>query len=362
MKLTRKAIVAIILVLFCILIHFYSADVYRVEYGYSLGFYPVISRVLRYAFGWLPCSIGDLLYGLLAVCLVWKLISFIKNVFRSRWRAGFRSSFSQKLLRLVTILSFTYIVFNIFWGINYNRKGIAWQLGLKTERYDTEELKEINCLLLQKINDSKAALVRSHEPYPTNKELVRSVTTAYKALAVQYPYLSYDPVSFKPSMWGWVGNYAGFSGYYNPFTGEAQLNTTIPKFLQPYTACHEAAHQLGYAKEMEANFVGYLAAAASPDTLFHYSVYLDLFNYANRNLYFTDSVSAKLYRKELSPGVVKDLKEWITFSRKHRNPVEPFIRWGYGLFLQSNQQPQGILSYDEVTGFVIAYYKKFHKI
>jgi hypothetical protein len=78
-------------------------------------------------------------------------------------------------------------------------------------------------------------------------------------------------------LWGWLGNYVGFTGYYNPFTGEAQVNTTVPKFLQPFTASHEVAHQLGYAKEMEANFVGYLAASHSTDTLFRYSVYLDLF-------------------------------------------------------------------------------------
>jgi hypothetical protein len=30
----------------------------------------------------------------------------------------------------------------------------------------------------------------------------------------------------------------------------------------------------------------------------------------------------------------------------------------YGKYLQNNQQPSGILSYDEVTGLLIAYYKK----
>lgn len=163
-------------------------------------------------------------------------------------------------------------------------------------------------------------------------------------------------------MWGKLGNYAGFTGYYNPFTGEAQLNTTIPKFLQPYTACHEVAHQLGYAKENEANFVGFLAAVASEDTLFHYSVYLDMFTYANRNLFETDSVAAKLYRKELIPAVQEDIKEWIAFNRKHRSLLEPAYRWMYGKFLQSNQQPGGIRSYSEVTGFLIAYYKKFGRI
>jgi hypothetical protein len=188
------------------------------------------------------------------------------------------------------------------------------------------------------------------------------VEEAYRAAEKIYPFLRYQPVSLKPSIWSWVGNYMGFTGYYNPFTGEAQVNTLVPKFLQPFTTCHEVAHQLGYAKEMEANFVSYLAATTSQDTLLQYSVYLDLFMYSNRNLFEIDSLVAKEYRKQLIPAVQSDLKEWKAFNKKYRNPVEPLFRWVYGKYLERNQQPQGVLSYDEVTSFIIAWYRKYGKI
>jgi hypothetical protein len=38
------------------------------------------------------------------------------------------------------------------------------------------------------------------------------------------------------------------------------------------------------------------------------------------------------------------------------------ITWAYGKFLENNEQPQGILSYDAVTGFLMAYYRKFGEI
>ena len=188
------------------------------------------------------------------------------------------------------------------------------------------------------------------------------IQTAYTRLPSFYPFLKYQPVSVKPSVWSWLGNYMGFTGYYNVFTGEAQVNTLVPKFLQPFTTCHEVAHQLGYAKEMEANFVAYLAATASQDTLLHYSVYLDMFMYSNRNLFMSDSVAAKEFIEILIPAVKDDLKEWRTFNKKHRNPIEPVFRWVYGKYLEGNQQPQGVFSYDEVTGFIIAYYKKYGRI
>ncbi|RZK11064.1 MAG: DUF3810 domain-containing protein, partial [Flavobacterium sp.] len=262
----------------------------------------------------------------------------------------------------VLTLALLYFIFNLFWGINYNRKGIAFQLGLPSQKYSTAELREMNCLLLDKVNSSKGALVRSASPYPGNAKLFQAVSDAYAQLSKKHAFLQYEPRSIKPSMWGWFGNYAGFTGYYNPFTGEAQVNTSIPKFLQPFTSCHEVAHQIGYAKEMEANFVGYLAARASADTLLHYSMYLDLFTYANRNLFMNDSASARLYAKDLLPEVKADIMEWRRFTRRHQGKLEPLVRWAYGKYLQSNQQPNGISSYDEVTGFLIAYYKKFGDI
>ncbi|MGC4102532.1 DUF3810 domain-containing protein [Ferruginibacter sp.] len=356
----KKAwILATILVALVIIIRLFSANQLRVEEQYASGIYPGFSAFLRLLFGWLPFSIGDILYGLAALWLVWKVFKAIKALVK---RKVTRQSFTKGLIKTVAILLIVYIVFNIFWGINYNRKGVAYQLGLKMDKYSTADLQNINAILLSKVNAAKQSIIDHNITYPSTKELFAKVEQNYLLADSMFPFLHYHHQSLKTSLWGWLGNYTGFTGYYNPFTGEAQVNTTVPQFLQPYTASHEVAHQLGYAKEMEANFVGYLAASNSPDTLFQYSVYLDLFLYSNRNLRSLDSVSANAYSRQLIPEIKKDLAEWRDFSRRHRNPVEPVVRWMYGKYLQSNQQPQGVLSYDEVTSFLIAYYKKFGKI
>ena len=362
MKLNRRAVIVIILLLFCLIIHIYSDNEERVETGYSIHFFNQFSIFLRTILGKIPFSIGDILYGLLVAWLIWKLGKFFIRVFRKQPGISKKGIYKNALYKTAVFCCTIYIVFNIFWGINYDRKGIAWQLDLKMEKYTPADLSEINRVLIDKINISKSEWVANKISYPSNRQLFTMVSDAYKNISRNYPFLRYRPSSIKSSMWGWLGNYTGFTGYYNPFTGEAQLNTSIPKFLQPFVACHEVAHQLGYAKEMEANFVGYLAAANSDNSLFHYSVYLNMFTYANRNLYFTDSTAAKNYRKLLSPEVVADLKEWAEFNRKHQSIAEPIVRFIYGIYLQRNKQPEGILSYDEVTGFIIAYYKKFGKI
>ena len=49
----------------------------------------------------------------------------------------------------------------------------------------------------------------------------------------------------------------GFSGYLNPFTLEAHINSTLPKISLPITIAHEMAHQNGIAAENDANFMGF---------------------------------------------------------------------------------------------------------
>jgi hypothetical protein len=358
MKPKKSLLFTLTLIFIAAIIHICSTYT-DVEGWYSEGIYPPLGRFLRLLLGWLPFSFGDIVYGLVVIWLIIKLAKGIKVVYKRRVT---RQSFLAGLRKILNILLLVYILFNALWGINYNRHGIARQLGLKMDKYSVEELKNLNGLLVEKVNASKQALVNQQMKYPSNSGLFSKVNQAYADAEKVYPFLRYKPVSLKPSMWSWLGNYIGFTGYYNPFTAEAQVNTLVPKFLQPFTTCHEVAHQLGYAKEMEANFVGYLAAINSNDTLLHYSVYLDLLMYSSRDLFLYDSAASKAFIKQLIPEVKEDLREWREYVKKGANLFEPVFRSIYSIYLRRNQQPQGLLSYDRVTGFMIAYYKKYGKI
>jgi len=345
--------------LLIILIKFFSANSIRVETLYSSKFYFYFSKILRFLFGCIPFSLGDILYFAVGCWLIWKIVKNIKLLLRKKLSA---KAAIKKLLELFLRLVFVYIIFNIFWGINYDRKGIAFQLDLKHLQYDTSDLKMLQKLLLEKVNASKIAVLRNHERYPPKEELIRRAKKSYDEAKKIYPFLQYKNLSVKSSLYGIPGDYLGFTGYYNPFTGEAQINTTVPDFLQPYIATHEMAHQLGYAKENEANFVGYLAAVNSNDTLFHYSTYFDLFIYANREVFYFDSVSSHEALLQLIPEVKDDIRELRKFNDTHQSFLEPAITWMYGNYLKLNKQPQGMHTYNAVVGMLIAYYKKYGKI
>lgn len=358
-NLKRKKRVGLSLLLLIVLIKLFATNPSWIENYYSKNLYYFFSIFLRSVFGWIPASLGDVLYFVAGLWLLIKIIKNIKLLFKRRFT---KRIFFSKLWKLFFLFITIYIVFNILWGLNYNRKGIGWQLHLSEVVYDTSNLKLIQELLLQKVNETKRVLLNKKKLYPDDKNLFYRAKQCYIAAEEKYPFLHYKSSSVKSSLYGRLGNYLGFTGYYNPFTGEAQVNTAVPRFLLPYITLHEMGHQIGYAKENEANFSGYLAAANSIDTLFQYSTYLDLFVYANREVYYFDSTLSKNAATKLIPEVKAELMEWRRFNEAHTSFIEPAITWLYGKYLQINQQPKGMRSYNEVIAMLMAYYKKFGKI
>jgi hypothetical protein len=136
----------------------------------------------------------------------------------------------------------------------------------------------------------------------------------------------------------------------------------VPVFIQPFTTCHEIGHQLGYAKENEANFAGFLAARHSADPSTRYSLYFEMYSYAVHELRLRDSVKADYFFRQLSPGVQQDFLTMRKFFANYKNPVEPLIRKMYEQYLMANEQPKGLQSYNEVVAMMLAYYRKFGEI
>ena len=328
---------------------------YFIEHYYATGLYVFISRTLRFGLGWVPFSVGDILYGAVIVFGLWQICRFVNAVFRKKIsRQGFLHT-GRKLSQALLII---YISFNWLWGFNYNRLGSAYQMDLSIERYTTPQLVQLTDSISAKLQLLSAGST-AQRIYSDPKQTAIESAKAYSVAAARFPFLKHPGVSVKAEMLYNAGNYLGFLGYFNPFTSEAQLNTTIPKVLFPYVCCHEMAHQLGYASESEANFVGYLACKESKDAAFQYSVYFDLFSYAINDLYHRDSTSALEKIKALPQKVKDDRKEVRIFFNSFRNPFNPIINWIYDKYLKLNSQPKGKESYNEVVGWLIAYTQKY---
>ncbi|HEX6192042.1 MAG TPA: DUF3810 domain-containing protein [Chitinophagaceae bacterium] len=330
-----------------------------VEQWYSQGLYPVVSIVQRFLFGWIPFSFGDIVYGSAVIYLIVSLYNFICTLIKRKVNRGYLYGAAKKI---VLIALWIYVLFNICWGLNYNRLGIARQLGLEVTPYTTEELTTLVNATIDKLLELDTIGIQHRDALGRKRNLFSAAVGAYDNVRTQWDFLTYKRPSVKPSLYSYLGNYMGYTGYYNPFTGEAQVNTTVPLTQTPFTTCHEIGHQLGFAREMEANFAGFLSARVSDDPAVRYSVYFDLYIYASRNLLIRDSALARSLHQRVPAIARKDLRDLRDFYKKYENPFEPIIRMLYGQYLKANEQPQGILSYDEVVAWVIAYQRKYGSI
>lgn len=347
----------VVLILLTIAIKWVSLYPAWVERYYTYGLYPLISRTQRFLFGWIPFSIGDLFYGFLILILVFRLSRFFWLLFKRRLN---RHYFIRGSQQLIFLFLFVYVFFNLLWALNYNRLGISHQLAMQVQRYSTTDLDTLAQTLEKRLN-YYAAFVTDPQRDSFNRKrlLFRDAREAYAVAARKYPFLSYPPHSVKPSIFSYAGNFLGFQGYYNPFSGEAQVNTTIPRVWEPFVTAHEMAHQLGYAKENEANFVGFLASREGGSVVLKYSMYFDMYNYAISEYYRRDSAAARQLLDSLHPQVDRDRRECRAFLEKYQNRMERVIMWAYGHYLKANNQPGGKNTYNEVVAWLIAYYKKF---
>src|SRR5688572_4399274 len=268
----------VLLIVLTILIKWVSWYPGWVENNYTYGIYPVISAIQRFLLGWIPFSIGDLFYAFLVLVILYRAGRLTMIVVRRRFT---RTYFVRGLQQVFFFILFIYVCFNLLWGLNYNRRGISYQLGLDVKTYTLPELSTLTYTLQQRLNHYAVLVTEEQrDSFNRKKSLFHEAADAYQQIGKQYSFLHYKPFSVKPSLYSYLGNYLGFQGYYNPFSGEAQANTTIPRFLEPYVTAHEIAHQLGYAKENEANFVAFLACRHSPSPVLKYSLYFDMYNYA----------------------------------------------------------------------------------
>lgn len=346
-----------ILVAAAAFLQWFASNAARVEYTYSQGMYPATGRALRTLFGWLPFSFGDLLYFAAGTFLLLRLIRLLRWLFGRQLRAHMHA---RAFVRTAKAGIVVYLLFQVLWGLNYSRQGIAAQAGVQPVASDTAHLRDLAFLLQERLC-TWGELVDTARRVALQKpaRLFARAEGAYRRSRSALPFLAFQQASIKPSLYGPVAHWFGFSGYYNPFTGEAQVHTGFPDFLQPFVACHEMGHQLGYARENEANFAGFLAARNSGDADFVYSAYFEMYLYTLRELSRQDPALSLMLRRTAHYRVRRDFQVYRNYILRKQNVMEPVVSKFYDGYLRLNKQEHGLETYDEVVQWLLAYQREY---
>ena len=340
----------------------------QVEGWYSGPLYPVLLNARLWLTGWAPFSIGDLLYIIVCIYLIYKSIRGIIKIKKEGLDGG-------KLWRASAIILLVWISFKLLWGLNYDRLGAGHLLDIEQKAYSGEAVDSLVNELIDSLNSTRKQINDLKIQVDT---LPASNPAAYFTMAQEaynkdkgsYPFLPKRAPRVKATLFNPLADYVGFTGYFNPFTAEGQVRTDMPGLELPFVACHETAHMLGFASESEANLIGYLVAIQSTNPYVRYSAYNEIFTYAQREQFVQlaqqkDSVgfmgAVAHNRARLDTLVKQDRQALRRFFNRHRSSVAPIMSGVYEQYLFLNKQNAGLKSYDEVIGWLIDVKRKQQK-
>lgn len=163
------------------------------------------------------------------------------------------------------------------------------------------------------------------------------------------------------------------SGYYFPFSMEANYNDVMYIMNYPATMCHELAHLRGFILEDEANFISYLACIQSEDVYFQYSGYLSVLGYLENDLYKASKKNPEAFQEAalqvppiaIASWVYEDDifvtdEEWDRINKKAVLDTE-VVDAVSDAFVDTNLKLNGVsdgrLSYSRVVELLLQYYE-----
>jgi len=323
-----------------------------VERYYSRGFYVFICYIWHPGLNLFPFSIGDLLYIAVVGYLVYKMVMLFRQLFKRQFKQA-----GMALLGLVIGVQAGILAFYLFWGMNYFRPSAAQRLNLRDTSFTTADLKAVTQILIDSVNTTRAR-VTAADMVQTNKAIYEAAEQAVKALSQDsVNFRAYHP-AIKPSILTGFLNYIGTSGYYNPFTSEAQINYQMPVFNRPFVACHEMSHQMGYGAEDEADFAGFTVAINSHNRLLRYSAYHLAVSEFMYSLGHRDTLAYKMLRATISKEVRHDYATERNYWLLYQNKLSAISSVFYDNFLKANNQPQGLETYNRMVLLVMASERK----
>ena len=308
------------------------------------------------ASGWcdgLPFSVGEVLYTLaLLAFAAWLLLSLVRLV----RGPGRRLRLFRLCAGTLAAAALAYGAYCLLWGIQYYADSFSDQSGIHAEGVSPEALAEVT--------EAFADLAAAYSPLVARDEnglfaetgYLDRAETLYDAAAAQYPCLDGPARRPKEMLYSALMRSTGFTGFFCPFTGEANVSVYEPEAYRPATIAHELAHQRGVAAEDEANFVAVLACLEDGDPVYVYSAALLAFTHLSNALYSADYEAWLAVWAGLESGVEADIRYCNAYWREYDNAATTVSQTVYSGLLQTQGQSLGIRSYGACVDLLVSYY------
>ena len=302
----------------------------------------------------LPFSAAAVLIAALAVLY----ILFVLRTFARARRKGAFETVYRLLLTTFALCCTVYAGFCVLWGTYYYTSDFESQSGIYAVNATPERLESVTRYFAALCNTYAPSVARDESgcfAEALDPIFARSAEL-YDSVEARFPCLAGDGLHAKPFLFSKAMSMVNFTGFFFPFTGEANINVDCPGCLIPSAIGHELAHQRGVAEEDEANFVSVLVCLESGDAVYAYSGSLLAYIHLGNALYETDRDAWETIYNSLSEDVRADLAANNSYWKRYDSFVSDASDSVYEGFLQSYGQSLGLRTYGACVNLLTSYY------
>lgn len=313
-------------------------------------------RIASSICGLLPVSVAEIIIvagcAVAVVCIIYQIVQFTRTPHRL-------SRAYRLIVTLCMVFCIIYGGFCTLWGIYFYTADFEEQSGIYSEPLSTEQLETVTRYFTQLVNEYSAQVSRDENGvFNEDLEPIFDYSALlYNSVSESYPCLDGRELRVKPFIFSEILSRITFTGFFFPFTAEANINIASPACLIPSTIAHEIAHQRGVAEEDEANFVAVLACLEDGDPVYCYSACLMAYIHLSNALYKVDYEAWLDNYYTLDSGVISDLKYNNEYWDRYRDTVVNSAADSvYTGLLHSYGQELGLQTYGACIDLLVAHY------
>ena len=362
MKLRVPLLVLAISLVFLILFRLFPSFMDKVYSGFL---YVLIAQGVSSIIALIPFSLAEVLLFLLVFFLFFQLVRGIVVLFVLPF-SQVKEIWKKNLVFTTSLLLWATSAYMLTCGLHYHRLPLEDRLDYPQQQATTEDLTNMAGALVREINlaasytrrDTQGDMIPDH----TFDRYKKDIALAYDSLAVttglrtggRYP-------ATKTVLASRGMSYAYVSGFFFPWTIEANVNKDVPVFTLPAIMAHEQAHVRGFMRENEANFLAYLVARHTGNGDLKYSCLLHSLHYVLNAIHSASPESYTSLLESLSARVLYDLHKEYEYWDKFRSTFGVMSQRVNDAYLKANAQPEGVASYGKVVDLMIADFKIHEK-
>lgn len=330
-----------------------------IETYYSQLAYFHLVRVLSMGNKYVPVAAGEVLIaGVIVYYAIWTLW-YVGRALRRE--ANIIDVFKVLLLQWAWLFTWGFTVFLLMWGLNYQRMPIEDRLpDLEQRGEGREEIYYVGRRIVDGIN--RNFTTRENLTATGASQMTISISKLYQTIENGFQLenmlgkASQGGLSNpKPLLFSKFTTWLDIRGVYIPFTGEAAYNDNVLDCDLPFTLAHVKAHQRGYAREDEANFIAFVVCVKSDEPYVRYSGYLHGLKVLDF-LAKSDPQTAEGLRAQILSLAAEDMRARDAYwARSKSQSLTPGANAVINIYLRANRIRGGLKNFSEDTPLIVNY-------